>query len=76
MIEQRISLSALYQAPLKTVCSLPNGLDIHFLAQLHSLCHELMWQKLILDYRDMEDHIEEHKQAALQLLRTMESMYR
>ena len=35
-----------------------------------------MWQKLILDYKDMEDHIEEHRVEAMQLLRIMESMYR
>lgn len=66
----------MYNAPLKSVCGLPNGLDIHFLAQLNSLCRELMWQKLILDYKEMEDHIENHQKEAIHVLKFMESMYR
>ena len=76
MVSQSISLSALYNAPLKTVCALPQGLDLHFLAQLHSLCRDLMWQKLILEYKEMEDHVEVQQQDALQLLKLLESMFK
>jgi hypothetical protein len=76
MIAQTISLSALYSVPLKTVCALPQGLDLHFLAQLHSLCREFMWQKLILEYKEMEDHVEDQFQEANNLLKLLEPMHK
>ncbi len=35
-----------------------------------------MWQKLILEYKEMEDHIEAQQKDAFNLLKILESMFK
>lgn len=72
LIAQDICLSSLYHLPAPRVCTLPKGLDSQFLAQLHSLCREIMWQKLRGDYKDMEEHLKEQEQEAVVFVKTLE----
>mmetsp|Transcript_2648 Transcript_2648/g.3611 ORF Transcript_2648/g.3611 Transcript_2648/m.3611 type:complete len:891 (-) Transcript_2648:202-2874(-) len=71
LAQQALSLSCLYRAPLKSVCSLPStathpnlaltltsGLDSQLLAQLHSLCRENMLARLRAQHEAIQRELE------------------
>lgn len=76
LITAEMCFSSLYHCSLVNVCSLPQGLDAHFLAQLNSLCRDVMWQKLDAEYKMMEEHVKLQDQMTNDFIKAVEPMYK
>ncbi len=76
LILHQMSLSCLYHIPIKEVCTLPYGLDKHFLAQLHTLCRDGMWKRLQSDFKEMDEYLSGQESQCLIFYKALESMYK
>ncbi|RYH29663.1 hypothetical protein EON65_07760 [archaeon] len=76
LVAQEMSFSSLYTCSLVRVCALPQGLDSHFLAQLHSMCREQMWQKLDGEYKTMDEHVRQEEEEMTEFTKLMEPIYK
>lgn len=76
LIVQQLTLSTLYHVPITQVCALPKGMDTHFLAQLHSLVRDNMWNKLTVEFAEMDKHVKEQEEHVMLFVKTIEPVYK
>lgn len=76
LIAEQLSLSSLYAVPITDVCSLPSGLDNHFLAQLQTLIRDGLWTRLKAEYSKMEEHLAQEESEAQLFAKTLEAIYK
>jgi hypothetical protein len=75
LIAAKLTLSSLYHISITDVCSLPKGLDIHFLAQLNSYVRDMMWTRLTKEYMKMDEHIQEQEELGAVFAKTLQPIY-
>eukprot|EP01032_Pedospumella_encystans_P008787 gene8787-10396_t len=78
LTEANLCLSSLYNAPLNTVCKLPQpgGLDAHFRAQLHQQVYGHMWSRLENDVKGMSEHLQAQLKECNEFRHTLEPIYK